>query len=90
MNKIALSSLAMDIKRIALGYHRKSFTMANRFAKEAIRRKKEIDSKTVKPYVKKLLTKFENSLHEKDKQKAAEDLLTYSTLFQNAALHEHY
>lgn len=85
-NKIALSSLAMDLKRVALGYHNGSVIIANRFFDEALRRRGEIDQSTVKPYLKNLLSKLDEIKVEKDIQKKAEDALMYSTLFQNAAL----
>lgn len=85
-NQIALSSLAMDLKRVALGYHRGSVTMADRFLKEALKRKEEIDTTLVKPYVKKLLDKLDVLAKEKDIMRKAEDALMYSTLLQNASL----
>lgn len=85
-NQIALSSLAMDLKRVALGYHRGSIVMANRFLEEALKRKSEIDTESVKPYIKRLLNKLDSLYEEKDKDRVAEDALMYSTLFQNASL----
>lgn len=85
-NQIALSSLALDLKRVALLYHRGSIATAKRFFEEAIIRKDEIDIATVKPYVKKLLDKLDSLAAEKDTDRIAEDALMYSTLFQNAAL----
>ena len=85
-NQIALSSLSMDLKRAALGFHRGATAMAERFFEEALKRKKEVDLEEVKPYIKDLLNKLENIKNEKDKEKLAEDALMYSTLFQNAAL----
>ena len=85
-NKIALGSLAMDLKRVALGYYRNSTKVAEIFMEEALKRKKEVDVTSVKPYVKDLLSKLEYIKNEKDKQKVAEDALMYSILFQNAAL----
>lgn len=82
-NKIALESLVMDLKRVALGYHRGSVVMAKRFSEEALKRKQEIDKDTVKPYVKKLLQSLDHILEEKDEQKIAEDALMLSTLLQN-------
>ncbi|MCL5970510.1 MAG: hypothetical protein M1450_03350 [Patescibacteria group bacterium] len=86
MNKIALSSLAMDLKRVALGFYRDSPNVANRFLEEALKRKEEIDIKTVKPYVKDLLEKLNQITKQKNYEKVAEDILLYSILFQNAAL----
>lgn len=85
-NTIALSSLAMDLKRVALNCHNGSTATARRFLEEAIKRRKEIDLSTVKPYIKKLLNNLDLIVKEKDPQKKAEDALMYSTLFQNAAL----
>ena len=85
-NKLILESLAMDLKRIALGLQRGSISMAERFIKEALKRKNELDIKSLKPYVQKLIGRMEDSLKGKDHQKKAEDALMYSTLFQNAAL----
>ena len=82
-NKIALESLAMDLKRVALGYHRGSNTMALRFVSEALNRKKEIDSSLVKPYIKRLLQTLEDELNHTDKKRVAENSLMISTLFQN-------
>ena len=87
-NKIALGSLAMDLKRVALGYYRNSTKVAEIFMEEALKRKKEVDVTSVKPYVKDLLSKLEDIKNEKDKQKVAEDALMYSILFQNAAFSE--
>lgn len=85
-NQTALSSLAMDLKRAALGYHRGSITMADRFLKEALKRKSEIDLETVKPYVANLLRKLDGLVREKDTTRIAEDALMYSILFQNASI----
>lgn len=81
--KIALESLAMDLKRVALGYYRGSDVMAKRFCAEALKRKDEVDKNMIKPYVGKLLDTMEKSLQQRDKKHIAEDALMYSTLFQN-------
>lgn len=85
-NKIALESLAMDLKRAALGYYRGSEAMAARFAKEAKARKEELRNVNLKPYLRNLLSKMDDILKQKDHKKLAEDALMYSTLFQNASL----
>ena len=85
-NKIALSSLALDLKRVALGYFRGSNSMAERFFEEALKRRKEIDSRKVKPYIRNLLSNFEKIKFYRDRERQAEDALMYSTLFQNASL----
>jgi hypothetical protein len=83
-NKQILGALSMDLKRVALGYFRGSNLMAERFFEEALKRKNEIDIKELKPYLVKYLNKLEN-VKKEDNNKAAEDALLYSTLFQNAA-----
>lgn len=85
-SQIALSSLSMDLKRVAIGYHRGSTQMADRFLEEALQRKNEVDTNDIKPYIKKLLDNLDGFRFEKDKGKLAEDALMYSTLFQNASL----
>jgi len=81
-NKIALESLAMDLKRVAIGYHRGSLSMANRFYEEAVERKKEIDPSPLKPYIKKVLERIE-SLPSNSNSQIAEEALMLSTLIQN-------
>ena len=88
MNKTfaSLSSISMDLERVAMGYQRGSVTMANRFLEEALIRRSEIDKNQAKPYIKKLMNALDGIMREKDIQKKAEDALMYSVLFQNAAL----
>ena len=74
----------MDLKRVALGYFRGSNSMAEMFFQEALKRKDEIDNKSLKPYLIKLLKNLD-SIKTEDKEKAAEDALLYSTIFQNAS-----
>lgn len=89
-NKIALSSLALDLKRVALGYYRGSDTMADRFLEEALKREKEVDRNLVKPYIRDVLDQIKSIEHRKNRRSTnkmdiAEDALMYSTLLQNAA-----
>ncbi len=85
-NYIALSSLAMDLDRVSSGLYRKSYKMAAKFTQEALKRKREVDKKQLKPYVLRLLDRMEEVLKATDDERKAEDVLMYSTLFQNAAL----
>ncbi len=80
---IALESLASDLKRVSLGLQRASFGMAERFSNEALKRKKEVDTQTVKPYIKKILARLGPTLAQNDKDRTAEDALTYSIIIQN-------
>lgn len=85
-NKVILGSLAMDLKRVALGYYRGSFKTADRFLEEALKRKSEIKSGSVKSYIENILSKIGYLNKLKDKKKAAEDALMYSVIIQNAAV----
>lgn len=87
-NKIILESLALDLKRVALGYYRGSNIMAKRFAKEARARKEELSHANLKPYLVTLLSRIDSMLKQNDHKKIAEDALMYSTLFQNAVIKE--
>lgn len=84
--KILLGSLALDLERVALGYHRGSVEMAKAFSKEALKRKEELRMTKVEPYIEKILNRLDSILSQKDPRDIAEDALMYSTLFQNAAL----
>ena len=84
-NKIAIESLSMDLLRVALGYHRGSIKMAERFSQEALRRISEIEKSKVKPYFAKILNSLPSELSKKDKLEVAENSLMYSTLCRNYA-----
>ncbi len=83
-NKAILGAMAMDLKRAALSYYRGSDAIAERFLEEALKRKNEVDINSVKPYVAKRLNELEN-IKKENNEKAAEDALLYSTIFQNAS-----
>lgn len=72
----------MDLKRISQGLQNDSMLVAKRFAKEAIKRKQEIDFKKVDPYLAKILSK----LKIRADRNIAEDVLMYSVLLQNYVL----
>jgi glutamine amidotransferase PdxT len=81
-NKTTLESLAMDLKRVAMGYQRNSLKMATRFYEEARKRKNEVDMTKTKPYINNVLSKIE-LLDQENNEKKAEDALMYSTLIIN-------
>nr|MBI5455356.1 hypothetical protein [Candidatus Levybacteria bacterium] len=83
-NKQVLGALALDLKRVALGYFRGSTPMAERFFEEALKRRSEVDRENLKPYLVKFLNNMEN-LKKEDGKRAAENALLYSTIFQNAS-----
>lgn len=85
-NKLALASLAMDLKRVALGYYNDQNKVADKFLEEAIKRKKEINQKLVKPHIRRVLADLDKLNLKEDKKDVAEDALMYSTLIQNASL----
>ncbi|OGH05951.1 MAG: hypothetical protein A2W22_03415 [Candidatus Levybacteria bacterium RBG_16_35_11] len=84
-NNQILGALALDLKRVAMGYFRGSDVMAERFYEEALKRRKQLDNKNLKPYLVNFLNKLDN-FKTQDKTKVTEDALLYSTIFQNAAM----
>lgn len=86
-NKTEIAALALDLKRIALGYHRGSNQTAERFTQEALKRKEEIDARYEAGYINKILSRLPETLAQKDKKRLAEDALMYSTIFLNYAIH---
>jgi len=87
-NKQVLGALAMDLKRVAVGLHRGSITMASRFTEEAYKRINEVDNNQLLPYMKKVLENIRLTLSILDKDKKAEDSLMYSTIVQNYVLYK--
>lgn len=76
--------MALDLKRVALGYHRGSEKMAERFLEEAIKRKNETNIELLKPYMRKVLDRVQKLTS--DRSKIAEDAQMLSTLIQNYAI----
>lgn len=83
-NKQILGDLSLDLKRVAMGYNRGSIRMAERFFEEAMKRRDEINRENIRPYLIRFLKEMDNIKGEK-REKAAEDALMYSTIFQNAS-----
>lgn len=84
--KVILGSLALDLKRAAMGFNRRSNTMAERFLHEALKRKNEVIKKDASSYISHLLEKMEQSLKNNEIDRKGEDALMYSTLIQNYVL----
>lgn len=82
-NKIAIESLASDLKRVALLRHRGSVQAADRFSAEAQKRAGEIDIQETRPYIQKILANVSKAVTDSD------TALMYSTLLQNYTL-RHY
>ena len=85
--KMIMGSLALDLKRAALGYHNGSIKTADRFYKEALLRISELDVDSLKPYIKQHIEAVKRIEEKKDIEQRAEDALTYSTIIQNYCLH---
>lgn len=83
--KIIIESLAMDLKRVALGLNKGSLTMANRFKDEAFKRAVELENQNPGKYLKKLLS-YMKKMIKGSSERVAEDALMLGTLFQNFAL----
>lgn len=81
-----LSSLSMDLHRIAMGYKRGSDTMAERFVKEAKKRIGEVERKEASPELADALTKCTELLDAEDAKSNLSQILFYSVYFQNEAL----
>lgn len=86
-NKIALASLAMDLKRVALGLNRKSDNTADRFLQEAMKRKDEVNTQNLLPYMRTIIEQV-GSLSNRDAMHKAEDALMYSIRIQNYVLYK--
>jgi hypothetical protein len=86
-NKVILASLAMDLKRVALGLYRKSDNVADRFLDEAMKRKDEVNMQDLLPYMKTIIEQV-STLSTQDALQKAEDALMYSTRIQNYVLYK--
>lgn len=84
-DKVAIESLSMDLMRVALGYHRNSIKIVDRFSEECIKRISEVNKSKVKPYFAKILDKIPHILSGTDIDRKAEDALMYSILCKNYA-----
>lgn len=81
--KIIIESLSMDLLRAALGLHKGSLLMAERFEQEALKRSEELEPLFQNnQYIKTLILKTKKSLNSKSPEQA-EELLMYSILFRN-------
>ena len=79
-NKILLESMALDLKRVALGSHSHSTKMAERFLQEVFKRNEMLDTTTLSATLKTLLSTMIEQLTLGNTQRLADDALMYSTL----------
>jgi hypothetical protein len=80
-NRILLQSIALDLKRVAIGHHSGSVKMANRFLQEALKRNAELDTTYLTKTVRRLTEKMIDLKKETDPNQLAEDALLLSILF---------
>ncbi len=80
LEKYAIQSMAMDLKRVSLAIYNESFPMAEMFLKEAKKRKLEISN--IYPRHIESIFKSIDQIEIKE-QRSAEDTMMYSTLLQN-------
>ncbi len=79
-NKILLESMALDLKRVALGAHSKSTKMAERFLQEVFKRSEQLDYQGMPKSLSKLLIHMHNALDATNSKRLADNALMYSTL----------
>ena len=78
-----IASIAVDLKRVANAYHTNSITTGNRFIREIIETKKQINKSELDSYMKKTLEKLYKALTSTKHEEVAEDALMYSMILQN-------
>lgn len=79
-NKILLESVALDLKRVALGAHSNSTKMTERFLQEVYKRNELVDKEVLSSSCKKVLSHMKVQLKNSSRQRLADDALLYSTL----------
>lgn len=79
-NKIILESMALDLKRVALGSYSNSTKMAERFLQEVYKRKTELNTNELPDPVNTLLVHMTDQLKVSDINRLADYALMYSTL----------
>ena len=82
-NKLALESISSDLKRISMGLYLKSYTLVDRFAKEALARKSEVQVASLPLYIRKLLSELDSAVQD------ADQALMISTILQNFCIHNY-
>lgn len=83
--KIIVSSLALDLRRIAQGLHRGSLASAARFKQEAWKRGGELEELVDQDEYLLYLWRKTKQAFQGEPDRVAEDILMYSILFQNVA-----
>lgn len=86
--KTLIRALSMDLLRTALALHRKSFIVAERFKEESLKGLHELEKRELKDIKLTSLIQKTKNVFELHKEDMHEDLLMYSTLFQNFAIYK--
>ncbi|OGY08248.1 MAG: hypothetical protein A2782_00525 [Candidatus Blackburnbacteria bacterium RIFCSPHIGHO2_01_FULL_43_15b] len=82
--KLAVGSLALDLKRTGLYLHQNALSTASGFEEEAHKRIKEISLENVDPYLVQLVKGAESVLQMPvTEDRKAEDAIMYARLLQN-------
>jgi hypothetical protein len=84
MDKSSLQSIAVDLKRAAMGYHSGSVRMADVFLNEALRRIMN-ESKGLSNPLKMVFREIRKLQYESDIKRRAEYSLTFSTMLLSLA-----
>lgn len=79
-NKILLEAMALDLKRVALGFHSNSIKMAERFLIEVNRRNTQLDKRYLSKSVTNILITMSKRLKCTNTKHLADDALMYSTI----------
>ena len=86
--KMLIGSLSNDLYRVATLSQRGSFAAAEKFFIESKKWSNELETEIVKTYIQNILLKLSSVTTESiQTPQQAENLLTYSIILQNYALH---
>lgn len=79
-NRVLLQAMALDLKRVALGYHSGSIKMAEKFTAETVKRSFLLDKNTLPLAIHKTVNNIQNPDSNSNTQKLADDALMFSNI----------
>src|SRR5947209_7058888 len=79
-NQQLFEIIALDLKRVALGYAQHSEKMTEMFRKNALQQAENIDSSKLTPKLFKLVRSMQKDISKNDSEKIPDDALMYSFL----------
>jgi hypothetical protein len=88
-NKLLLESIALDLKRVAIGTQAHSLKMSERFLQEVFKRRKMLVEAELSEPIKSSLNHMEMKLFDKNSTRLAEDALMFSNIFLSFAKQLH-